>query len=72
MQQSLDDDLLTYADVAAICGFKTVQPIRRAIRQRQLRIVKISHKTRRIRRSELERWLAAKTVRALGVPKPQR
>jgi hypothetical protein len=69
MQRSLDDDLLTYADAASICGWKTVQPIRRAIRQRQLRMVRISHKTRRIRRSELERWLTTKTVRLLGAPK---
>lgn len=69
MKQSLDDDLLTYSQVATICGWKTVQPIRKAIRQRQLRMVKLSHKTRRIRRSELELWLATKTVRVLR-PQP--
>lgn len=65
---SYNDDLLTYAEVASICGWKTVQPVRKAIQRRQLKMIKFSHKSRRIRRSELERWLATKTVRVIAPP----
>jgi len=58
-----EDDLITYAEAARICGWKTVQPVRRLIRLGQIRMIKFTHKSRRIRRSELERWIASRTVK---------
>ena len=60
-----DKDLLTYLEAARICGWKTAQPIRRAIRRRQLPVIKFTHKSRKIRRRDLEAWLASKTVRSV-------
>lgn len=63
------DDLLTYAQAAEICGWKTVQPIRKAVKRKQLRIVEFSRKSRRIRRSDLEAFIQLRTTRILQVSK---
>jgi hypothetical protein len=62
------DDLLTYAEAAAICGWKTVQPIRKAVRRRQLRVIEFSRKSRRIRRRDLELYIQMRTRKILQTP----
>lgn len=63
------DDLLTYQQAAEICGWKTVQPIRKAVKRKQLRIVEFSRKSRRIRRRDLEQFIQTRTTRILQLPR---
>jgi hypothetical protein len=63
MEKATEDDLITYMEAAQICGWRTVQPVQRLIRMGHLPMVKITHKSRRIRRGDLENWLASRTVR---------
>jgi Helix-turn-helix domain len=52
-----ETDFLTLREAADICRFKTVCPIRNAIRRRELYALKMKHRHILIPRDALDRWM---------------
>ena len=61
-----EDNLLTYEEAAFACRIGR-DTLRECIHRRELRFVQLGPQTKRIRRSELERWWNAKS-RLAGAP----
>lgn len=55
-----DDDLLTYKEAAEYCRYKSIKPLRAAVRRRELKAMRPSYNRVVFFKGELKRWLLTK------------
>jgi hypothetical protein len=60
-----DDDLLTYKEAAAYCRYKSIKPLRAAVRRRELQAIRPSYNRVVFFKSEIKRWLSTKKKRII-------
>ncbi len=60
-----DDDLLTYKEAAEYCRYKSIKPLRAAVRRRELKAMRPSYNRVVFFKGELKRWLQTKKKRII-------
>jgi hypothetical protein len=59
------DDLITLKEAAAICCFRTVGPIKNAIRRSEIVASRLNHRHYLVTRESLYKWINSRSHRSL-------
>jgi hypothetical protein len=59
------EERLTPKEAALYCNFKSLKPLRTAVRRRELQQIIIGYRTKFFEKSELDRWLNSKKTKVI-------
>jgi hypothetical protein len=64
------EERLSPKQAAAYCNFKSLKPLRAAVRRRELQQIIIGYRTKLFEKSELDRWLNSKKTKVIRCSTP--